>query len=53
MAWERGVEEVLFNKVVQRFQRGVSTLGLARSLWLGRRGTCDGGHDKVLELHRA
>lgn len=30
MAWERGVEEVLFNKVVQRFQRGVSTLGLAK-----------------------
>lgn len=30
MAWERGVEEVLFNKVVQRFQRGVSTLGLGK-----------------------
>lgn len=30
MAWERGVEEVLFNKVVQRFQRGVSTLGLSK-----------------------
>jgi energy-coupling factor transporter ATP-binding protein EcfA2 len=30
MAWERGVEEVLFNKVVQRFQRGVSTMGLGK-----------------------